>query len=122
MSKVVKQPLVASAMVVPAPPPSNTETKDEPGTVNKLVKTLKLAVRHTSLLFLIWLAVLVGKYFIEGTNPSKLLNKTNKIVAFLTIFFVVDVFIITHWPKMSQNLIQAGMYYICTILFACLKI
>ena len=80
------------------------------------------ALKHASMLFVIWLIVLVGKYAMEGKDPSKVLNRTGRLLMFMAVFVLIDVVILTYWPKMSQNFVQAGLYYISTILFSCLKV
>ena len=87
----------------------------------RLSTAIKTAARHASLLFVIWAIIVLGKSFVDGKKPSKVSFNAKRIASFLLVFMAADIVVLLYWPKMSQNFVQAGLYYIATLLFACLK-
>lgn len=95
---------------------------DEEGShVNRFSIAIKTAARHASLLFVMWSIVVLGKSFVDGKKPSKVSFNARRIASFLLVFMAADIVVLLYWPKMSQNFVQAGLYYIATLLFGCLK-
>jgi hypothetical protein len=111
MKALFKQPGVA-AMAIP------DEDNKPPARLSSVIKT---SARNASLLFVIWTIIVLGKSFVDGKKPSKVIFKATRIASFLIVFMAVDIVVLLYWPKMSQNFVQAGLYYIATLLFSCLK-
>jgi hypothetical protein len=69
---------------------------------------------------MIWSLVLLGRGVIDGSE-IKWSRRSKCIAGFSCLFVLIDLLILTYWPSMSQSLVQAGMFYICNKLFACLQ-
>jgi hypothetical protein len=79
------------------------------------------AARHASMLFVLWLIVVLAKFSMGGAHPGRTLNSPGRLAYFLLAFAVADALIIAYWPKMAQSFSQAGVIFVATFLFACVQ-
>jgi hypothetical protein len=111
----IKQPVAFPSPAMAAIMMTDEETPPKP----TLADNTLMAFKHTALLTVIWIIVLTGKQIQAGVYHNWY-NKTTCFAGFAVLFVIIDIMLLTYWPNMSQNFVQAGMYYISNMLFACL--
>lgn len=77
------------------------------------------ALDHSVFLVALWTAAVVARQAIRG-GEVRVLKHAPKVAMFSVAYFVVDVAVALYWPDMTENLVQAGMFHIATVMFACL--
>ena len=77
------------------------------------------ALDHAVFLVMLWTAAVVARQLIRG-GEVHVLKHAPKVAMFATAYFIIDVAVALYWPEMTENLVQAGMFHIATVMFACL--
>lgn len=77
------------------------------------------ALNNTFFLVMLWTAAVVARQVIRG-GEVHVLKHAPKVAMFAAAYFLIDVSVALYWPDMTENLVQAGMFHIATVMFACL--
>lgn len=106
--------LAAIFMEDPTDPPPEPEPL-----LNRVTAAVAGALDHTVFLLVLWIAAVTSRQMIGG-GQVRLLRYAPEVAMFCVAYFIIDVAVALYWPEMVDNLVQAGMFHIATVMFACL--
>lgn len=93
------------------------EPREPPG--RRLAAAAADALDHSVFLVMLWAAAVVARQVIRGGEVN-VLRHAPKVAMFAVAYFTIDVAVALYWPEMTENLVQAGMFHIATVMFSCL--
>eukprot|EP00873_Tetraselmis_striata_P033909 jgi/Tetstr1/454173/TSEL_041092.t1 len=79
----------------------------------------RAALDHTVFLVTLWAAAVASKQLIL-TGTCTIFRHALKVLLFAASYFVIDLVVALQWPDMTENLVQAGLFHIATVMFSCL--
>ena len=85
----------------------------------EFVRVVAEAANNTVFLVLLWVVSVTSRQVIAGDNVE-VSKHLLKVGMFATAYFLLNVLVALWWPQFTENLLQAGMFHIATVMFSCL--
>ena len=89
------------------------------GPAGSVLPAAVAALDHTVFLVSLWTAAVVSRQLIAG-RKLMVLGHARRVAMFAAAYFFIDVAVALRWPDMTENLVQAGLFHIATVMFSCL--
>ena len=86
---------------------------------SEFVRVVVEAANNTVFLVFLWVMSVTSRQAIAGDNVE-VGKHLAKVGMFATAYFLLNVLVALWWPQFTENLLQAGMFHIATVMFSCL--